>query len=359
MASFFDRMKSKKTTKVMTDSHVFQRKETINTDLPILNIAFSGEVDGGLVPGLTVIAGPSKSFKSLLTLYCLKAFQDKYPDGAAIFYDCEYGITEDYMRMVGVDPDRVIYEEIENVEDLKFKIVKLLREEVELGDKVFIMIDSIGNLASIKELEDATNAKSVADMSRARSLKSLFRMITPYLTKKSIPCIAINHIYMEMGLYPKAIVSGGTGVMYSANQVFIMGKSQIKDGTEIVGYDFTINIEKSRFVREKSKLPFTVLNNQGIQKWSSMFELAAESGFIEKPKVGWYTTIDPETGEVSPTNLRKAEIEKNDAFFNKLIKNDKFKEYVESKFKLGNGETNPSESDDINSQIEATLGEDE
>jgi hypothetical protein len=71
------------------------------------------------------------------------------------------------------------------------------------------MIDSIGNLASKKEVEDAENEKSVADMSRAKSLKSLFRIITPHLTTKNIPCLAVNHIYQEMGLYPKAIVSGG------------------------------------------------------------------------------------------------------------------------------------------------------
>lgn len=330
----------------MSDSHVFKRKENIPTELPILNIAFSGDLDGGLVPGLTVIAGPSKSYKSLLTLYCLKAFQEKYPDGVAVFYDCEYGITEDYMRMVGVDPERIIYDEIENVEDLKHKLVKFLREEVSDKDKVFIMIDSVGNLASIKELDDATDGKTVTDMSRAKSLKSLFRMITPYLTKKGIPCVAINHIYMELGLYPKAIVSGGTGIMYSANQVFIMGKSQIKEGTEIVGYDFTINIEKSRFVREKSKLPFSVLNNEGIKKWSSMFELGAEAGFIDTVKSGWYQTVDPETGEVSETNRRKKDIESDDEFFTKLIASDKFKQFVESKFKLGAGEKNPSNDDE-------------
>ena len=345
MSSLFERMKGRKGVTLMSESHVFKRKENIPTDLPILNIAFSGDLDGGLVPGLTVIAGPSKSYKSLLTLYCLKAFQEKYPDGFCVFYDCEYGITDDYFRMVGVDPSRIVHEEIENVEDLKHKLVKLLREDATDDEKLFIMIDSIGNLASIKELDDATDGKTVADMSRAKSLKSLFRMITPYLTKRGIPCVAINHIYMEMGLYPKAIVSGGTGIMYSANQVFIMGKSQIKDGTEIVGYDFTINIEKSRFVREKSKLPFSVLNNEGIKKWSSMFELGMEAGYIDAVKSGWYQTVDPETGEVSETNRRKKEIETDDDFFEKLVNSKKFKRFVERKFKLGAGEENSNIED--------------
>jgi len=56
---------------------------------------------------------------------------------------------------------------------------------------------------------------------------------------------------MEQALYPKTIMSGGTGPMYSANTVFFIGKQQEKDGTEVVGYNFIINVEKSRYVREK------------------------------------------------------------------------------------------------------------
>jgi intein/homing endonuclease len=72
-----------------------------------------------------------------------------------------------------------------------------------------IVIDSIGNLASKKEVEDALEQKAVADMSRAKQLKSLFRMITPHLSLKDIPMVVINHTYKEIGLYPKDIVGGG------------------------------------------------------------------------------------------------------------------------------------------------------
>ena len=52
---------------VLAKSNFFNAKESIPTDLPILNIAFSGSLDGGLLPGLTVVAGASKSFKTMLT----------------------------------------------------------------------------------------------------------------------------------------------------------------------------------------------------------------------------------------------------------------------------------------------------
>ena len=50
---------------------MFKEKDLIPTDLPILNIAFSGSLTGGLESGLTVIAGQSKSFKTMLALFCV------------------------------------------------------------------------------------------------------------------------------------------------------------------------------------------------------------------------------------------------------------------------------------------------
>jgi RecA/RadA recombinase len=213
MSTLLEKMMKAGTTKhaaVLASSPFFNQKESIPTELPILNIAFSGSLDGGLLPGLTIFAGASKSFKTMLALYCMKAYLDKYKDGIAILYDSEFGVTPEYIESFDIDINRVLHIPIKDVEELKFDIVKKL-EEVEKKEKVFIMIDSIGNLASKKELEDAQNEKSVADMSRAKSLKSLFRIITPYLTTKSIPCIAINHIYMEQCLAGETLIRTTSG----------------------------------------------------------------------------------------------------------------------------------------------------
>lgn len=130
------------------------------------------------------------------------------------------------------------------------------------------------------------------------------------------------------------VVTHNTGIYYSANQIFIITKAQEKDGTELAGFKFTINIEKSRYVKEKAKLPFSVYFDGGIQKWSSLFELAQEAGFIIKPKVGWYQTVDTQTGEVSEKSYRAKDLENNDEYFEKLVKDKSFKDFIEKKFKL-------------------------
>ena len=214
-----------KNADILSDSSFFVMKDCIPTELPILNIAFSGSIDGGLVPGLTIVAGQSKSYKTLLSLYCMKAYFEKYPEAVALLYDSEFGITPEYLEMNGIDPTRIIHIPIEHIEQLKFDVVKRLNE-IQRGDKVFLMIDSIGSLSSKKEVDDAIDEKSVADMTRAKSIRSLLRIITPHLTMKDIPCLAINHTYQTMEMFSKAVVGGGTSFMYSANQVVIITRSQ-------------------------------------------------------------------------------------------------------------------------------------
>jgi len=197
-----------KDTEILTDSKIFTNKDMITTDVPMLNVALGGELNGGLTPGLTVFAGPSKHYKTNMSLKIVSSYMKKYPESILLFYDSEFGSPEKYFESFEIDTSRVLHTPIKHVEELKFDLSNQL-EEISRGDKVIILIDSIGNLASKKELEDALNEKSVADMSRAKALKSLFRMTTPYLALKDIPLIAINHTYQEMGLYPKAVVSGG------------------------------------------------------------------------------------------------------------------------------------------------------
>lgn len=210
MSSLLNKLKAAGSIKAETiaTSAFFAPKDLIQTSIPIINVAFSGTLDGGLVSGLTIIAGPSKHFKSNLGLVCVNAYMKKYPDSVCLFYDSEFGITPEYLSAHGIDTERVLHIPLEHIEQLKFDIIKRL-SEINKGDKAIIFIDSIGNLASKKEVEDAENEKSIADMTRAKSLKSLFRIVTPHLTMKDIPCIAVNHVYEETGLFAKTIVSGG------------------------------------------------------------------------------------------------------------------------------------------------------
>src|SRR5665213_530869 len=188
MANLMDKMKkigSNKNADTLSDSKLFNDKDMVQTSIPILNVALSGSLFGGITPGLTFLAGPSRTFKTNMGLKMVASYLDKYPEAICVFYDSEFGVTEVYLKQMGVDPTRMLHVPVMNIEQLKFDMVQRL-EAIERGEKVIIFIDSVGNLASKKELEDAMSENSAADMTRAKSLKSLFRMITPYLTHKDL-----------------------------------------------------------------------------------------------------------------------------------------------------------------------------
>ena len=321
-------------TSILADSKFFNDKDMVPTDVPMINVALSGSMDGGLAPGLTVLAGPSKHFKTSFALIMAAAFLKKYEDAVLLFYDSEFGSPSSYFENYGIDTKRVLHTPITNVEELKFDIVGQL-EGLDRNDRVVIIIDSVGNLASKKELDDAINEKSVADMSRAKALKGLFRMTTPYLNMKNIPLIAVNHTYQEIGLFPKAVVSGGTGIYYSADNIWILGRQQDKVGTEIKGYHFVINVEKSRYVKEKSKIPISVSWDGGVQHYSGLLDAALSGNYVAKPSVGWYCRVDKSTGELVDPKVREKDTLTKE-FWKPIIEDTDFKQYLMNKYSIVN-----------------------
>jgi RecA/RadA recombinase len=336
--SLLDKIKKNTTIKdsaILSKSKLFVDKDMIPTKIPVVNVALSGKLDGGLTPGLTMWAGPSKHFKTAFSLLMAKAYQEKYEDAVILFYDSEFGTPQNYFDSFGIDTDRVVHTPITDIEQLKFDIMAQLRE-INRGERVMIIIDSIGNLASKKEVEDALEQKSAADMTRAKQIKSLFRMVTPHLTLKDIPMVVVNHTYMEIGMFPKAIVGGGTGSYYSADNIYIIGRQQEKEGSELVGYNFIINVEKSRYVKEKAKIPVTVTFEGGISKWSGLLEMALESGHVVKPSNGWYSKVNTETGEVEDKKYRIADTETKE-FWEPILADETFKEWIAKTYQQNTG----------------------
>ena len=331
-------------TAVLTESKVYGRKDMIPTVVPMINVALSGRIDGGLTPGLTVLAAPSKHFKTAFSLLMAAAYIKRHPDAVILFYDSEFGTPESYFTSFGVPLESVVHTPITDIEQLKFDLMQQL-QEIKRGDKVMIIIDSVGNLASKKEVEDALKQSAAADMTRAKQLKSLFRMVTPHLTIKDVPMVVVNHIYMTQEMFSKPVVSGGTGIYYSADNIWIIGRQQDKDDKELKGYHFIVNIEKSRYVKEKSKIPITVNYDSGINRWSGLLDLALEGGYITKPKQGWYARVDQQTGELGKNN-RAADIVDNNDFWKTLLEETNFAEWIKNKYSIGTGEILSNDEED-------------
>ena len=151
---------------------------------------------------------------------------------------------------------------------------------------------------------------------------------------KNISLLAINHTYKEIGFFPKDVVGGGTGIYYSADNIWILGRRQNKTGTEVTGYDFIINVEKSRYVKEKSKIPVSVSWDGGIEKYSGLLEIALAGNYVAKPSNGWYCVVDRETGELLDPKVRAAAT-LTEEFWKPILEETDFKEFIKKQFTIG------------------------
>lgn len=336
MPSLADRLK-KNTTVKATDTFgkvdIVRREPAATAALP-LNLALQGAFDGGVTPGITMFAGPSRHFKTNMALVCAAAWMDKYPDSLMLFYDSEFGAKESYFQSAGIDVDRVIHTPIKNVEELKFDMYKQL-EGLEPSDNVIIVIDSVGNLASKREVDNAENQNSAADMTRAKEIKSLWRIVTPYFESLGIPCIVINHTYNTMEMFSKTVVSGGQGNILAANDIIVLGRQQDKDKKtkELKGYNFILNIEKSRTVREGKKIPLLVHFEGGLMSYASLLDIAIEVGLATAMSGPWYSFVDPETGEIDDKKfMRKDTVDAE--FWEGKLSDSKFTDAVKNFYRL-------------------------
>lgn len=333
---------------IMGESDFFNEKDPVVTDIPILNLALSGSLKSGLSTGLTVVAAPSKHFKSNISLFMVSAYMKKHPDSVCLFYDSEFGSPPSYLDSFEIDINRVFHTPVATVEELRADLTIQL-DNIDRGDKVIIFIDSIGNLASKKETQDALEQKEKADMTRAKTIKSLFRIVTPQLTLKDIPCIVINHTIETMEMFSKTVMTGGTGIMYSANTVLFVTKAQEKDGTELAGFKFTLIAEKSRAVKEKSKFPLLVTFDRGINRYSGLLDLALTLEFCIKPKNGWYARI---LDGVQETKNWRAKDTDCDEFWAPILNDPAFEAACNKRFKLSRGDINASNLEDLDEELD-------
>jgi hypothetical protein len=271
--------------------------------------------------------------------FCLllaKAYLDKYADGICIFMDNEFGAAQ-YFDAMGIDKTRVIHVPVSDIEDLKQKHVQML-SEINRGDHVIFFLDSLSQIASLKESTDAQDGKVVADMTRAKMINSYIRIITPRLTMKNIPFLVINNFYEDTtNKYAEPIIKGGSQILLSSDTILMVTRSQVKDEDKsLVGWDFNYSAMKSRTVVEKSKFTINVLYDGGININSGLFELALEFGYLVAPKQGWYSIHLP--GVNIDKLVRRKDIEAMQQFFDILVKNEDFKTSVENKYSLGSGD---------------------
>lgn len=271
---------SMKGTSIMRETEKSQKKrELISTGIYVLNAAISGSLFGGIARNrITAIGGASSTGKSFL---CYNICRQAQSEGYSIVYiDTEFSIELDQLPNYGIDVSEDKFTLIRSnvIEDLKIFITRILdglKAEKEAGKelpKMLFVLDSVGQMASRKETEDALSGKEKADFTKAKALGSFFRIINSDLGYLNIGLICTNHTYLSMDMYPTEHMKGGSGLFYTASTIMFLSKAKLKEGIEDdldlgqSGIVVTAKMVKNRLAKPK-KVKFEISFVSGCNKY--------------------------------------------------------------------------------------------
>jgi len=241
-----------------------------------LNACLTGSLFGGYPNNRAVaLAGPSGTGKTYLILNAIKQAQRQ--GYSIIFYDSENAVDKQLVEKFGIDPKTFRYEPCNTVQEFRSSVTAItdvLIEQKKKGiklPKIMVVLDSAGNLATQKEIDDAKTGSSKADMTRAKLLKSTFRIIMTQFGICKIPFLFTNHTYQTQDLFSRQVGGGGTGPEYAASIILFLGKAKLKEGIEQTGIIVTAKPNKNRFAKP-TPIKFHISFNKGMNPYVGLEE---------------------------------------------------------------------------------------
>ena len=261
---------------------------TIDTGSYVLNAVLSGSKYGGVANNkITVFAGETATGKTFFALGIIKQFLQEFADSVVIYFDTESAVTNEMMEQRGIDVKRVIKSEPESIQ--KFRHIALkgidhyLNQDDSFRPPMMMILDSLGQLSSTKELEDTAEGSETKDMTKAAILKATFRVLNLKLAKAGIPMLVCNHVYDVVGsYYPTKEMSGGSGLKYSASSIAFLTKRKEKEGTDVIGNVIKVKMEKSRLSKENKLVECLLTYDKGLDRYYGLIDLALEGEIWHK-----------------------------------------------------------------------------
>lgn len=253
----------------------------IDTGSYILNALLSGSFYGGVPDNkITAFAGESATGKTFFVLGIVRAFLDKNPDAAVVYYDTEAAVTKAMMESRGIDTNRVIIAEPDTIQKFKTHALKMLEayEKQDNRPPMMFVLDSLGLLSTTKEMEDSLEGKDVRDMTKSQVIKAAFRVLTLKLAKVRVPMLVTNHVYEVVGSYvPTKEIGGGTGLKYAASTIAMLSKKKEKDSDgDIIGNQIKIKMYKSRLSKENQDATVLLTYDKGLDRYFGLLDFAEE-----------------------------------------------------------------------------------
>ena len=270
-------------------------KEFISTGSSTLDLAISNRPDGGIAVGrITEINGLESSGKSLLGAHILAETQKK--DGIAVYIDTETSVSQQFMEVIGIDLNKMLYLHLETVEEI-FEAIEEIVTQVRESDKdrcVTILVDSLAAASTKVEME-ADYDKDGWATSKAIIISKAMRKITQMIGKHNIALVFTNQLRQKLGVMfgDPWTTSGGKALPFHAStRIRLKNLGQIKDTKKnTIGMKCRAQIVKNRLGPPLRHADYSMYFDRGIDNYGGWLTVMKEHKLV---KVGgaWYTLVD-------------------------------------------------------------------
>jgi len=255
-----------------------------------LNAIISGSIYGGLPDNKIIgLAGDPSTGKTFYSLSIVKHFLDHNPEGETFYFESESAITTQMLEERGIDTQRFRLMPVATIQEFRTQVLKVVNAYLEIDKKkrppMFLVLDSLGGLSTIKEIKDMTEGSETKDMGRPALIKAAFRVLTLKLARAKVPMIVTNHVYASMNPYGEAkTMGGGTGLQYAASQVLMLSKSKRTDTStkEVTGAIINVKTHKSRWTIENKKIETLLDYQTGLNRYYGILDVAEAHDLVKR-----------------------------------------------------------------------------
>ncbi len=290
---YFDNLFDSMENEWMEELNELKDETFVNTGSLSLNALFSGSIWGG-IPGnsITAFAGEPSTGKTYYAMSIGKEFLKEHENSKIAYYESEYAVTPKTIQNRGIDPSLCKIIPVGTVEEFRTQITRMvdsvLKAKIEKRRPLMAILDSLGNLSTLKEMEDISTGKNVRDMTRAQLIRGAFRAITLKLGKACIPMVITNHVYDVIGSYvPIKKMNGGSGLDFAASQIGFLSKKKDSEKDEsgkavTNGVIITVVLKKARHTIENKKVETYLNYRTGLDPYYGLLDLAVKFDIFKK-----------------------------------------------------------------------------
>lgn len=230
------------------------------------------------------ISGIQSSGKSTVSLLTVQEFQKTKDERATLIIDSEYAFDKSYAQKLGVDLNKVIIVQPDDLTEGYDVLMGLLKRNA-IG---LFIVDSIAALLPKSVIENEVDASNIGK--HAQAIGNMFKISTSYISKQAVTALWINQIRDQIGGYGggTTIPGGKAQGFYSSIMIDVFRGSKVDNGDGSYTNRGKIRVTKNKTAPPYAEGEYTMQHGSGIDVSEEVLDWGVKSNVLYKKGHSYY-----------------------------------------------------------------------